>query len=145
MNLFQGEKIVCQSIHSLVNLTLTTHRISYEYSVWGTSINKSIALEHITSCENKYTSQIGFIVISFISLFIGFTIGTDVSMGIGFLSFIAFGIIYALTRQNNIIIGSPSTRIKVSVSGMEREKILEFIDLVEETKFNKQKILNDRI
>lgn len=138
MKLFEGEKIVSQSIHSLVNLTLTTHRISYEYSVWGTSINKSIALEHITSCENKYTSQIGFIVLSFISLFIGFTIGTDESMGIGFLSFIAFAIIYALTRQNNIIIGSPSTRIRVSVSGMEREKILEFIDLVEETIYNKR-------
>ena len=137
MKLFQGEKIVSQSIHSLVNLTLTTHRISYEYSVWGTSMNKSIPLEHITSCENKYTSQIGFIVISFISLIIGFTIGTDASMSISLLSFIAFAIIYALTRQNNIIIGSPSTRIRVSVSGMEREKILEFIDLIQETIHNK--------
>lgn len=122
MNLFEGETIVSQSIHSLVNLTLTTHRISYEYSVWGTSIYKSIALEHITSCENKYTSQIGFIVLSFISLIIGFTIGTDASMSIGFLSFIAFAIIYAFSRQNNIIIGSSSNRIRVSVSGLERKK-----------------------
>lgn len=137
MKLFEGEKIVSQSIHSLVNLTLTTHRISYEYSVWGTSIYKSISLEHITSCENKYTSQIGFIALSITSLIIGFSTGTDAIMGIGFLLFIAFAIIYALTRQNNIIIGSPSTRIRVSVSGMEREKILEFIDLIDETIKNK--------
>lgn len=137
MKLFEGEKIVSQSIHSLVNLTLTTHRISYEYSVWGTSIIKSITLEHITSCENKYTSQIGFIALAIISLIIGFSIGTEASMGIGFLSFIAFSIIYAFTRQNNIIIGSPSARIRVSVSGMEREKILDFIDLIEETKFRR--------
>lgn len=52
----------------------------------------------------------------------GFSIETPLSAGIGFLSFIAFAIIYALTRQNNIIIGSPSTRIKVSVSGIEREE-----------------------
>lgn len=138
MKLFEGEKIVSQSIHSLVNLTLTTHRISYDYSVWGTSINKSILLEHITSCENKYTSQIGFIALAIISLIIGFSIGTDASMGIGFVSFIFFSIIYALTRQNNIIIGSPSTRIRVNVSGMQREKILEFIDLIDETINNKR-------
>jgi hypothetical protein len=71
MNLFEGEKIVSQSIHSLVNLTLSTHGISYEYSVWGTSIIKSITLEHITSSENKYTSQLGFFVISILNL-IGF-------------------------------------------------------------------------
>lgn len=138
MILFEGEKIVSQSIHSLVNLTLTTHRISYEYSVWGTSINKSISLEHVTSCENKYTSQTGFIVLAIISLITGFSIGTESSISIGLLTFIVFAIIYALTRQNNIIIGSPSTRIRVSVSGMDREKILEFIDLIEETKYAKK-------
>ena len=138
MKLFEGEKIVTQSIDSLIELTLTSHRICYEYSVWGTSHNKSILLEHITSCENKYTSQIGFIVLSVISLIVGISIGTPLGVQIGFLSFIAFAIIYVLTRQNNIIISSPSTRIKVSVSGMEREKILEFIDLIEETINNKQ-------
>lgn len=133
MKLFEGEKIVSQSIDSLIELTLTSHRIYYEYSVWGTSHNKSIALEHITSCENKYTSQIGFIALSIISLIVGFSIGTEASSGIGFLLFIAFAIIYALTRQNNIIIGSPSTRIRINVSGMKREKILDFIDLIDET------------
>jgi hypothetical protein len=133
MKLFDGEKIVSQSLYSIVELTLTTHRICYDYSVWGTSLNKSIALEHITSCENKNTSQIGYIALSILSLIIGFSIGNPLSAGIGFLSFIVFAIIYVLTRQNIIIISSPSMRIKVSVSGMEREKILEFIDLVEES------------
>jgi hypothetical protein len=133
MKLFEGEKIVSQSTDSLIELTLTSHRICYEYSVWGTSYNKSIALEHITSCENKYTSQIGFIALSVVSLIIGFSVGTEASSGIGFLSFIVFVIIYTLTRQNNIIVGSPSTRIRVNVSGMKREKILEFIDLIDET------------
>lgn len=55
IKLFEGEKIVLQSEHRLVELTLTSHRICYEYSVWGNSYNQNIALEHITSCENKYT------------------------------------------------------------------------------------------
>jgi hypothetical protein len=134
IKLFEGEKIVSQSEHRLVELTLTTHRIFYEYSVWGNSYNQNIGLEHITSCENKYASNIVFAIISVVSVIFGFIIGTEISIGIGFFLFVLFAIIYALTKQNNIIVGSPSTRMKIDVKGMKREKILEFIDLIEETK-----------
>jgi hypothetical protein len=134
IKLFEGEKIVSQSEHKLVELTLITHLICYEYLVWGNSYNQNIGLEHITSCQNKYASKIVFAIISVVSVILGFIIGTEISIGIGFLLFVFFAIIYALTKQNNIIVGSPRTRMKIDVKGMKREKILEFIDLVEETK-----------
>ena len=134
MTLFEGEKIVSQSENRLVECTLTTHRICYEYSVWGNSYNQNIALEHITSCENKYSSQIGILIFSFLSLIVGFVIETEISIAIGVGIFIVFAIIYVLTKQNNIIVGSPSTRMKIDVKGMKREKILNFINLIEQTK-----------
>lgn len=139
IKLFEGEKIVSQSEHRLVEVTLTTHRICYEYSVWGNSYNQNIALEHITSCENKYTSNIVFAIMSLVSLALGFLIKSEFSIGSGFFLFIFFAIIYVLKKQNNIIISSPSTRMKIDVKGMERDKILQFIDLVEETKCKKGK------
>lgn len=142
LTLFEGEKIASQSEHRLVELTLTTHRICYQYSVWGTSYNQNISLEHITSCENNYSSKISFILVSIISLIAGIGIGTQVSAGIGFLLFILFALIYALTKQNNIIVGSPSTRMKIDVTGMKKEKILEFIDLIEATKFKRLECLS---
>ena len=134
MTLFEGEKIVSQSEHRLVECTLTTHRICYEYSVWGNSYNQNIALEHITSCENKYSSQIGFVIVSFLCLISGFVIDTEISTASGVALFIVFALIYVFTKQNNIIIGSPSTRMKIDVKGMKREKILDFINLIEQTK-----------
>jgi hypothetical protein len=142
MTLFEDEKIVLQSEHRLVELTLTTHRICYEYSVWGSTYNQNIALEHITSCENKYSSKIGLVIVSFLCLIFGFSIDTEISVVIGFALFIVFALIYALTKQNNIIIGSPSTRMKIDVNGMKREKILDFIDLIEETKYKRIKNIN---
>lgn len=142
IKLFEDEKIVSQSEHRLVELTLTTHRICYEYSVWGNSYNQNIALEHITSCENKYASQIAFAILSVICPIFGFSVGTEISISIGFVLFLVFAIIYFLTRQNNIIVGSPSTRMKIDVKGMNKEKILDFINLIEETKHKRVKILN---
>jgi glucan phosphoethanolaminetransferase (alkaline phosphatase superfamily) len=137
IKLFDGEKIVSQSEHRLVELTLTSHRISYEYSVWGNSYNQNIALEHITSCENKYTSQIVFAIVSVGCLIFGLSIGTEISIVIGFVLFLVFAIIYVYTKQNNIIIGSPSTKMKIDVKGMKNETIIDFINLIEETKYKR--------
>lgn len=142
IKLFEGEKIVLQSEHSLVELTLTTHRICYEYSVWGNSYNQYIALEHVTSCENKYASQIVYAILSIGSLIFGFSIDTKVSNVIGFTLFLVFAIVYMITKQNNIIIGSPSTKMKIDVKGMNKEKILDFISLIEETKYKRTLSLN---
>lgn len=137
IKLFEGEKIVLQSEHRLVELTLTSHRICYEYSVWGNSYNQNIALEHITSCENKYTSQIVFAIVSVGCLIFGLSIGTEISIVIGFVLFLVFAIIYVYTKQNNIIIGSPSTKMKIDVKGMKNETIIDFINLIEETKYKR--------
>ena len=142
IKLFEGEKIVSQSEHRLIEITLTTNRICYEYSVWGYSYYQNIPLEHITSYENKYASQIVFLVLSVISLIVGISISTEISFGVGFLLFFVFAIIYLRTRQNNIIVASPSTKMKIDVKGMEKEKIFDFINLIEETKQTRVRALN---
>lgn len=143
ITLFEGEKIVSQSEHRLVELTLTTHRICYEYSVWGYSYYQNIPLEHITSYENKYASQIGFAILSVLCPIFGFSIGKEISIIMGLVLLIFFAIIYIITRRNNIIVGSPSTQMKIDVKGMEKEKILEFINLIEETKHHRIKVLKE--
>ena len=60
--LFPDEQIITESSEGIV--VLTTHRICYTNSSWGKSYNQSIMLEHITSCENFYSSQMWLLVIS---------------------------------------------------------------------------------
>lgn len=142
IKLFEGEKLVSQSEHRLVEMTLTTNRICYEYAVWGYSYHQNIPLEHITSYENRYSSQIGYLILAVMSPIFGYSIGKDISIGLGFVLLIVFSILYLITRQNNIIVASPSIKMKIDVKGMEKEKILDFINLIEETKYTRIKALN---
>lgn len=75
IKLFEGEKLVSQSEHRLVEMTLTTNRIYYEYAVWGYSYHQNIPLEHITSYENRYSSQIGYLILAVMSPIFGYSIG----------------------------------------------------------------------
>lgn len=142
IKLFEGEKIVSQSNED--SIILTSHRICYEFSTWGNSYNQNIPLEHITSCENKATSLIILYQLALASLLISFGLGIDdIRAGVvGFVGFVFLIAIYRRTKKNLIIIASPSTKMEINVLGMEKEKILEFIDLIEETKHIRVRALN---
>ncbi|WP_296685830.1 hypothetical protein [Flavobacterium sp.] len=73
LTLFEGEKIVSQSNDKSV--TLTTHRILYKTAVWGNTYNQNIALEHITSCENKHISYVLIIFLAIGSILFRFSNG----------------------------------------------------------------------
>lgn len=64
LTLFPDEKIVSQSDDNSV--TLTTHRICYEYREFGRSYNQNVMLEHITSCESVANSSIGLLIFTII-------------------------------------------------------------------------------
>lgn len=78
-----------------------------------------------------------FAIVSVGCLIFGLSIGTEISIVIGFVLFLVFAIIYVYTKQNNIIIGSPSTKMKIDVKGMKNETIIDFINLIEETKYKR--------
>ena len=131
LSLFEGEKIVTQSNDESV--TLTTHRILYNNYSWGNSYNQNIGLEHITSCENRHISYVLLLVLAVGSIVAGFSNGEFVG---AILASITFLLIFKFTKRNILIISSPSTKISI-VAKMNKEKVLEFIDLIEETKFRR--------
>ena len=119
---------------------MTTHRIAYEYKEWGSSYYQSIMLEDITSCENSYSSQIWLLILGGLSAVGGLIAATNnntESFGAGMLIALVFAALYWFTRRNVIIIGSPSTKMLVSVKGMQSDRILEFINKIELAKHNK--------
>lgn len=135
ITLFPDEKIVSQSNGDRV--ILTTHRICYENKEWGRSYNQSIMLEHITSCENHYNSNNWLLVLAgFFIIFGTYTSGSGNGdlLGLGIIIGVFLLIGYWLTRRNLIIIGSPSTKMMINVTGMKREYVLSFINYIEQTK-----------
>lgn len=131
LTLFEGEKIVSQSNDESV--TLTTHRILYKYSSWGNSYNQNVALEYITSFENKHISYSILMLITVGSIFVGVYNGEFIS---SILVSNTCLLIFRFTKRNILIISSPTTKISV-VAKMNKEKVLEFIDQIEETKFKR--------
>ncbi len=144
LTLFPDEKIVTQSSEGEV--TLTTHRISYEYKEWGRSYNQSIMLEHITSCENNNTTQVWLLIIGVLAFLSGiFAAGKDMDVFWSLaLVALVFGLLYWITRRNVVIISSPSTKMQIKVMQMKKDDVLSFINKVEQTKHKRVLSLNTR-
>jgi len=135
IKLFPDEKIIINSDSDKV--ILTTHRICYEYKEWGRSYNQSIMLEHITSCENHNIKRNWLLIIAGLLLIFGLFGASQGSIQVlGLFGLIAIGVfgLYWITRQNSIIIGSPSTKMLINVTRMRRESVLSFINDIEQAK-----------
>lgn len=135
ITLFPDEQIITESSEGIV--VLTTHRICYTNSSWGKIYNQSIMLEHITSCENFYSSNIWLLilaVLAFIGSFLGGLYNEKetliYAMGVALFSLLLFFI----SRKSLIIISSPSTRMEINVKKMPQEVVLNFINKVEQSK-----------
>lgn len=143
LSLFTDEHTVSQS--SDQSVTLTSHRICYESREWGRSYNQNIMLEHITSCENYSRNPYLLLTLG------GFCIAVGLPAVIGFnppltAPILALGILlvffYWYNRRNLIIVSSPSTKIRLNVTGMDRLKVLDFINKIEQTKHQRISSLN---
>lgn len=131
-NLFLGEQVIISSDNNTI--TLTNMRIRKELRSWGNSFNQSILLQHITSCEVKHKSNPIFLILSAISILASvyyYSQPYGESQGqIPLLFAAAFALIYFLDRRSYIVIGSPSTKMYIKVSG-GRTSSLDFISSVE--------------
>jgi len=145
LQLFPDEELLVNSSNGEV--TLTTHRIAYEYRDFGRSYNQSIMLEHITSCENVVHSKVGFLIggaIGAVWTIYSLGQGTSEAISIGLIVTIACGILYLLSKSNVIIISSPSTRMIIKINGMSRERVMEFINKVEQAKYKRISLVKIR-
>ena len=141
MTLFPDESIITQSDDNAV--TLTTHRICFEQKGFQTSGTKNIMLEHITSSESITKKYYFWLMVALLGILVllGADNGLKVFGGIaGMVGVAAF----FLTRKAFVKIASPTSEILINVKGMDRSKILEFIDKVEQTKHKRLSSIGTR-
>jgi len=130
--LFDKEEILVTTPNKMV--TLTTHRIYYQYKETGSSYYQSILLEHVTSCENRGNSIVVFLYLAFISFAFGLYMVYNSEQNAFFVSCsvgVLFLVFFALTRSSIILISSASTKMKIKTEGMKRETIINFLEAVE--------------
>jgi len=136
LQLFPDEKQI-ELPPKLKGVILTTHRIAYEHTSWGRAYNQSIMLEHITSNENNFKSQLWLLILGGIFFAMGLITaarGIYEPLKLEFSVALISALIYWLTKSNTIQIGSPSTMMSIPAKSLKREDILAFLNLVEQTK-----------
>ncbi len=131
ITLFPNERLISQSTDG--NMNLTTHRISYEHKSWGQFYNQSILLEDIISCENKDRDRTLSWLITLGVLFIVMAFIIPAKIAGILLGIICFAL-YRVIEKDIIVISSPCIKIKIIVTGMRRQKIIELVDKIEQAK-----------
>ena len=141
--LFPEETIISTLKEETV--TLTSHRICYENIRLGSSYNQSIMLEHITSCENYSVNKYWLLIMAGVVTIYGImkqNDGTENALKYSLIIALILLVAFWITRHSLIVIGSPSTRMYVNVTGLNREDVLDFIDDIEQTKNKRLVSLN---
>lgn len=134
LTLFSDETIVAQPTKYV---TLTTHRIWNEKSSFSKTVQQSIMLEHITSCESRRTSYILLLLLA-IALGAGAinmsTTHADEATAPLALAGVLFVVLYFSIKRTKMIISSHSIKMHISLTGLKRDKVHDFVNTIEQTK-----------
>jgi hypothetical protein len=138
---FPGEQTLSRYAEGAI--TLTTHRVMYDYKIKGFNSHQSVMLEHITSCKNYPYGQITYLVLSAALLSLGAIAAylgePDILAPAGFIA-ILFAVLYWMTHRKHVVIGSLTTKMPIQMEGLDRKQVLDFISDVNQAK--EQRVLS---
>jgi hypothetical protein len=138
MQLLTDERIILESDPRA--LTLTTHRVRYEYNRTGRGEVISIMLEEIASCAIARRSRPLLLIIAAIIFLLALVLATtsQYRSNVFFVGgLIVSGLLvvaYSLTKQQVLEIASAGASIQQATASMKMESVVDFIDAVEEAK-----------
>ena len=138
MNFLPDEKILIEAFNKTV--ILSTHRIRQKRTVSGKESFTSIMLENITSCELTKKSKpmylLVFVVFLFLALISGLIsnkVGPEITLLSGVVAGI-FLILFFSSLKRALYVSSPTAEVILNISGMKDEKVISFIDKLENAK-----------
>ena len=137
IKLLPGERVLIEDIDGM--LVLTTHRVRFSQQGRGQSIFTSITLDAVASCGLTTVSYPRLLLLAVLVILGAIWYGNASSQNSGLASMIAFvGVVlialYFSTRKGVLKIASAGDAISVKSKGISREKLVEFIETVEQAK-----------
>lgn len=135
-----GEEVIASSGDDTIILTNYRIRLHKYFEV------KSIMLEHIAGIEITYTSYPWLSIIGGLVL-LGSLIGGALSeepglFGVAILGIVLIGIYYLLRKHSIVISSDGKSSISFITKGMPREKVLDFVNQVEQAIVDRKKSHN---
>ena len=131
--MIDNEELILVSVDR--KITLSTHKIRLNTVAGGSGQVTSILLEHVSSCQVFKKSNLLFIVIAIIAFIVGVAvsvfIGNAIPAGVGVLIAIVFIAIYYGSKEQILIVDSPTASIPLEAKNMPLSEVLDFIDMLE--------------
>jgi len=135
MRLRPEEKTILQDSTGV--LTLTTHRVRLEAKSAGQSKVLSITLDAVASCGLITKSYPGLLVLAVLVAVLGYATSRALSASYSEALYIGAAVLvlaYFGTRSAVLSVGSASESITVPTGSLSRDKLVEFIDAVDDAK-----------
>ena len=130
--LFDNEAVITEAKDKSV--VLTNKRIWKEDSSGGKSFYQSITLPQISSVQCLTEEFIILLIIGVmvagIAIYLGLSNQLQQAVLAGIVSAI-FIVMYFATKGSTVIVASSSAKLKLSIKGMNKEKVMLFIDKIE--------------
>lgn len=136
MQLMPGESVVA----SLGNITLTTRRIHFEKSEWGSKQIRTITLDHLTSCNLESHSKPFLLVLTVLAGVLALVVQWSVFWLLTLVLFIA----WFFTRRKSIVLRSASDKIEYFGSFGKWSDLQRFLDKVQTAKAHQESIATGR-
>lgn len=138
MELLSDEKVLLTS--DTKELTLTTHRIRFRSTSYGTGNLISFMLSELDSCSVVYKSNPILLVLGVILFLLGLIANNQYYLsdiiGFIFVAAVILIIAYIGTRKAVLRISSKNSQININLKSMSLENASKFIDAVEQAKYN---------
>jgi hypothetical protein len=136
MQLMPGESVVA----SLGNITLTTRRIHFEKSEWGSKKITTITLDHLTSCNLESHSKPLLVVLTVLAG----VLAVVVQWSVFWLPTVVLFIAWFFTRRKAIVLRSASDKIEYFGSFGKWSDLQRFLNKVQTAKAHQESIATGR-
>lgn len=136
MQLLPGES----KIATLGNITLTTRRVQYEKSEWGSKKITTIPLDHLTSCDIEAHSKPRWIVLGALTAVLALYTQWSMLWGLSIL----FVLAWLLTLHKSMVVRSASEKIEYVGSFGQWAALQEFLQKVHVAKGSQESAATGR-
>ena len=131
MDMLPGEVIILESDDK--SLTLTSLRIRYHTTSWGSADVVRIMLEEVASCGLVHTSYPVLLVMAGVCG-IAAVLGQNEARALLVVGVLVSFAVYFVSRKHVLAVGSAGQPLKVALQGMSTEQVMKFIDETEAAK-----------
>jgi hypothetical protein len=117
-------------------LSLSTHRLRLRVTHWGSDYFISLMLENIASCQAVYRSFPILLVLGVLGFLGGLLVGKSEPRIMLLVAGTVLFILYFFTKKMVFRFGSAGDTMTVGADGMSMAAAVEFIDAVEQARFD---------